>query len=281
MAVIRIIIDIKYDHVYKYDFECIFDMFASLLDTLLQTFIDLFAAVFDGLILNFIQTSSGIIAAIFEGLIDCTIRYICAAIYDTYFPNIIAIFTYVIDIVLKIVCLFVAAIDIQLQQGFIINDKLFEQFAAISIDFIDKLSSSRRCDAMINELLFLLNGSCQFCCINSNNINNNSNRIGFCLISVYVSPQQQTHIAVTTAIIGINLGVTRIGMVALVMARMIKITRFENIFKGVLVTVATRIIEYGLETINSTDNSIDEHGCESSIMATNIVMLIEMYYQYM
>ena len=162
MTLTRIITDMEYYHFCEYYFQCVFAMFASLFDVLLQTVIALFAPVFDASILNFIQACSGIIAAVFNGLTDWIIEYICAAIYDTYSLQNSGIFADGIDIGLKVVCLFVAAIGIQLQPRFIIVGKLLEQFTAIGIDCIDGLTYTSRCGAMINELLCLFNSVFNF-----------------------------------------------------------------------------------------------------------------------
>ena len=207
-------------------------MFVSLFNALLQTFIHLFAPVFDGLISNFIEASSGIIAAIFNGLIDKIIEYICGAIGDTYFANHSEIFTYGIDIGLKVVCLFVAA---------------------IGIDCIDGLTCSSRYGAIINGLLYPFNGVFNFAVITATTLTTIMIAIGFCLIGV---SSQFTQTAVTTGTIVTNQAATRIALVALLIALMRTITRFDNLFKSILttpltqamVTTATGIgFEYGFE----------------------------------
>ena len=141
-------------------FQCIFAMFASLLYALMQTFIGLFAPVFDGSILNFIHASGGTIAAIFNGLIDRIIEYTRAAICGTNFPNNSCIFKYGIGAGCMIVCLFIGVICV-------------EQFAAIIIDCIDGLTCLSLCGAITNGLLCLLMGFCNFAVLTATTLTTN------------------------------------------------------------------------------------------------------------
>ena len=215
MTVITIIIEIKYYHFCGHNFQCIF---ASLFDALLQTFICLFAPAFNG-------------------LIDMINGYICISIGGASKMD---------------VGLTVCIVDIQ--SGFTIIGKSFEQFAAI----INRLScsSSTRCDVIINGLLCPFHGVFNFTVLTTSTLTIITIGIGFCLSCVSL---QHTQIAVTKRIIKMDPGDTRIGVVALLPATTITITRFENIFEGLLVTPLTKVIttvvpgigfEYGLETIH-------------------------------
>ena len=92
---------------------------------------------------------------------------------------------------------------------------------------------------------------------------------------------QLTQTAVTTGIIVIKLIVTRIAVVALLIATMTIITKFGNILKSTLATPLTQAnitvatgngFEYGSQTINDDDNTRDEYRFESNevFAATNV-----------
>ena len=67
--------DIKHYYRCGYMLQCIFVMFASLLNCLLRTFLGLFVSVFDASILNFIQSLGDAVLALFSGLIGGMIEY--------------------------------------------------------------------------------------------------------------------------------------------------------------------------------------------------------------
>ena len=116
------------------------------------------------------------------------------------------------------------------------------------------MSCSSGGGAIINELLYHLNFFFNFAVSTPTTLTTVTIRIRFCLICV----SQQTQIAV----VGVNPGVARIDLVALLAATMTAITQ-------VMTTVAPGIgFEYGLATINSTDNSVNQHEFDD-IMARN------------
>ena len=200
---IRIIIDIKYDHVYKYDFECIFDMFASLLDALLQTFIVLLAPVFD---------ASLSVAMILNSFIDEMISYICATICG-------GIFAREIDAGFALVCVLVMVICVEIRPGlFRCIFYYYTVVACFIFEFIDEPT----------------NGLLHFCDINEFfnavlSLATTAIRIGLCL--TYVSTQQTQGAAITTGIFRIELTASttiRIIMFRQYLQRLIRIGNTTN-----------------------------------------------------
>ena len=150
MTVITIIIEIKYYHFCGHNFQCIF---ASLFDALLETFICLFAPAFNG-------------------LIDMINGYICISIGGAS----------KMDVGLTVnVCI------VDIQSGFTIIGKSFEQFAAI----INRLScsSSTRCDVIINgyRLLCPFHGVFNFTVLTTSTLTIITIGIGFCLIVMCIT----------------------------------------------------------------------------------------------